>query len=398
MVIADSSYEEALELARYGIRVGAIAPGFIRTAMTESLPQDAVERAVERQLPLIVVSSSGGARMQEGILSLMQMPRTTIAVQRLREARLSDVDRRIEEVDLTDATDPGLNYGWPIPAWRVGQRYLRYQNTRDWNFLAHEIKAASAGQQIGEIIGRVEEVLRRVQPDRLLICLDGPLPVGAVPARLCQGAAVAADLFSRQVANIGFTSFDQLLGKFVELIEIVRGKEKIVLPIKSQPFYILFDGLNIFNFFFAGVGVIEAQVTGSIELSRKPEIQAYRFRVTDMEVTVWLRWESRNDSTAVFIAGNVVRDDLADKVFGFVFAHKQAGLVRGCAIVRTVTGNSRYPRTPGKYRSATVGCAAVFCTIARGSTRRKTLEKMLETYQETASEYQELTLGTFIEG
>lgn len=32
-----------------------------------------------------------------------------------------------------------FNYGWPVPAWRIGQRYLRYENVRDWNFLAREI-------------------------------------------------------------------------------------------------------------------------------------------------------------------------------------------------------------------------------------------------------------------
>ena len=43
-------------------------------------------RALEKGTPFILFAASGGARMQEGILSLMQMPRTTIAVQRLREA------------------------------------------------------------------------------------------------------------------------------------------------------------------------------------------------------------------------------------------------------------------------------------------------------------------------
>lgn len=44
--------------------------------------------AVERETPFIIFAASGGARMQEGILSLMQMPRTTVAVQAMREARL----------------------------------------------------------------------------------------------------------------------------------------------------------------------------------------------------------------------------------------------------------------------------------------------------------------------
>ncbi len=46
-----------------------------------------LETAVEKGCPFVLFAASGGARMQEGILSLMQMPRTTIAVQRLREAK-----------------------------------------------------------------------------------------------------------------------------------------------------------------------------------------------------------------------------------------------------------------------------------------------------------------------
>jgi acetyl-CoA carboxylase carboxyl transferase subunit beta len=45
-----------------------------------------LETAVDRGTPFILFAASGGARMQEGILSLMQMPRTTVAVQRLRES------------------------------------------------------------------------------------------------------------------------------------------------------------------------------------------------------------------------------------------------------------------------------------------------------------------------
>ena len=44
--------------------------------------------AVERRTPFIIFTASGGARMQEGMFALMQMPRTTVAVRRLRAARL----------------------------------------------------------------------------------------------------------------------------------------------------------------------------------------------------------------------------------------------------------------------------------------------------------------------
>ena len=60
------------------------------------------ERAVADKTPLILVVASGGARMQEGILSLMQMPRATVAVQMLRDARLPYV------VVLTDPTTGGV--------------------------------------------------------------------------------------------------------------------------------------------------------------------------------------------------------------------------------------------------------------------------------------------------
>ncbi len=59
--------------------------------------------AVLQQAALVVVPASGGARMQEGILSLMQMPRTVIAVQELREARLPYI------VILTDPTTGGVS-------------------------------------------------------------------------------------------------------------------------------------------------------------------------------------------------------------------------------------------------------------------------------------------------
>lgn len=48
----------------------------------------AIDRALETKLPVILVTASGGARMQEGILSLMQMAKTSLAVAKLGEAKL----------------------------------------------------------------------------------------------------------------------------------------------------------------------------------------------------------------------------------------------------------------------------------------------------------------------
>jgi acetyl-CoA carboxylase carboxyl transferase beta subunit len=47
----------------------------------------AAESAIERKVPLVTITASGGARMQEGILSLMQLPKTVCAIEDLRDAR-----------------------------------------------------------------------------------------------------------------------------------------------------------------------------------------------------------------------------------------------------------------------------------------------------------------------
>ena len=63
----------------------------------------AARLAVVQDAPLVMVTSSGGARMQEGILSLMQLPRTTVAVDEVKEAGLPYV------VVLADPTTGGVS-------------------------------------------------------------------------------------------------------------------------------------------------------------------------------------------------------------------------------------------------------------------------------------------------
>jgi acetyl-CoA carboxylase carboxyl transferase subunit beta len=67
-----------------------------------------MDTAVEKSTPLILFASSGGARMQEGILALMQLPRTTVAVQRLREARRPYI------VVLTNPTTGGVTASYAM--------------------------------------------------------------------------------------------------------------------------------------------------------------------------------------------------------------------------------------------------------------------------------------------
>ncbi|MCF1505048.1 acetyl-CoA carboxylase, carboxyltransferase subunit beta [Afifella sp. H1R] len=80
--------------------------GSLGMAAAEALIAGA-EAAYERGVPFVLITASGGARMQEGILSLMQLPRTTVAVDRLKEAGLPYI------VILTNPTTGGVtaSYG-----------------------------------------------------------------------------------------------------------------------------------------------------------------------------------------------------------------------------------------------------------------------------------------------
>ncbi|MCA0431735.1 MAG: acetyl-CoA carboxylase, carboxyltransferase subunit beta [Proteobacteria bacterium] len=68
----------------------------------------AMRQALARKCPCVIFVASGGARMQEGILSLMQLPRTTIAVQDLRAARLPYI------VVLTNPTTGGVTASYAM--------------------------------------------------------------------------------------------------------------------------------------------------------------------------------------------------------------------------------------------------------------------------------------------
>ncbi len=81
--------------------------GSMGMAVGEGIIAGAKE-ALRQGVPFVMFTASGGARMQEGILSLMQMPRTTVAVQMLRDAGLPYI------VVLTDPTSGGVSASYAM--------------------------------------------------------------------------------------------------------------------------------------------------------------------------------------------------------------------------------------------------------------------------------------------
>jgi acetyl-CoA carboxylase carboxyl transferase subunit beta len=93
------------------VQICSMDPRFIGGSMGSVVGEKiarAVERAIERHTPLVIVSASGGARMQEGAISLMQMAKISGALMRLDEAHLPYISV------LTDPTTGGVTASYAM--------------------------------------------------------------------------------------------------------------------------------------------------------------------------------------------------------------------------------------------------------------------------------------------
>ena len=90
-----------------GVQDFAFMGGSMGQAVGEAFVRG-VENAIREGCPYIIVTAAGGARMQEGILSLMQMPRATVAIQMLHDAGLPYI------VVLTDPTTGGVTASYAM--------------------------------------------------------------------------------------------------------------------------------------------------------------------------------------------------------------------------------------------------------------------------------------------
>ncbi|MCF7701310.1 acetyl-CoA carboxylase, carboxyltransferase subunit beta [Loktanella sp. M215] len=116
----------------------------------------AAERSVEMGRPLILFSAAGGARMQEGILGLMQMPRTTIAVQMLKEAGLPYI------VVLTHPTTGGVTASYAM----LGDVQIAEPNALI-GFAGARVIEQTIGEKLPEGFQRAEYLLDHGMLDRV---------------------------------------------------------------------------------------------------------------------------------------------------------------------------------------------------------------------------------------
>ncbi|MEJ6396761.1 acetyl-CoA carboxylase, carboxyltransferase subunit beta [Yoonia sp. 208BN28-4] len=121
----------------------------------------AAERAIELKRPLILFSAAGGARMQEGILGLMQMPRTTIAVQMLKEAGLPYI------VVLTHPTTGGVTASYAM----LGDVQIAEPNALI-GFAGARVIEQTIGEKLPEGFQRAEYLLDHGMLDRVTARTD----------------------------------------------------------------------------------------------------------------------------------------------------------------------------------------------------------------------------------
>ena len=116
----------------------------------------ACERAVRAKVPLILFSAAGGARMQEGILSLMQMPRTTVALQGLKNSELPYI------VVLTHPTTGGVTASYAM----LGDIQIAEPNALIC-FAGPRVIEQTIGEKLPEGFQRAEYLLEHGMLDRV---------------------------------------------------------------------------------------------------------------------------------------------------------------------------------------------------------------------------------------
>jgi len=155
----------------------------------------AFETALIMKRPLVLFAASGGARMQEGILSLMQLPRTTVGVDRLKEAGLpyivvmtnpttGGVTASYAMLGDVHIAEPGALIGFAGP--RVIEQTIREKLPEGFQRAEYLMEHG----MVDMVVSRLE--LRSTIARLLKILLKTPMPATAAEPEILPPAAIAA--------------------------------------------------------------------------------------------------------------------------------------------------------------------------------------------------------------
>ena len=146
----------------------AAGDGFIKAA----------KEAVARGVPMVAFTAAGGARMQEGALSLMQMARTTLAIQELKRAHLPYV------VVLTDPTTGGVTASYAM----LGDVHLAEPGALI-GFAGPRVIEQTIRETLPEGFQRAEYLVEKGMVDRVVPRSELPAVLGSILNTLMMGRA-----------------------------------------------------------------------------------------------------------------------------------------------------------------------------------------------------------------
>ncbi len=141
----------------------------------------AARAAMQRKCPLVIFTAAGGARMQEGALSLMQMARTTLAIQELKAAQLPYI------VVLTDPTTGGVTASYAM----LGDIHLAEPGALIC-FAGPRVIETTIREKLPEGFQRSEFLVEKGMVDRVVSREELPEVLGALMAMLMGGRRRAA--------------------------------------------------------------------------------------------------------------------------------------------------------------------------------------------------------------
>ncbi|MBU1323804.1 MAG: acetyl-CoA carboxylase, carboxyltransferase subunit beta [Alphaproteobacteria bacterium] len=140
----------------------------------------AAQEAVKRGLPFVCFTAAGGARMQEGALSLMQMARTTLAIQEIKAAQLPYV------VVLTDPTTGGVTASYAM----LGDVHLAEPGALI-GFAGPRVIEATIREKLPPGFQRAEYLQEKGMVDRVVPRPDLPRTLGQILSMLTDGKRAA---------------------------------------------------------------------------------------------------------------------------------------------------------------------------------------------------------------
>ena len=227
---ADALVTGFARLDGHEVAVAALDFGFLGGSMGVVVGEKLVrvaERARERRVPLISISASGGARMQEGMLSLLQMAKTSAAVQRLREAGCPYISILAHPTtggvfasfaNLGDIiiAEPGALIGFAGPRVAeqiIGRKLPEGSHTAEFLFTHGMIDAIVDRRQQRDFLARCLAVLTapRSGHQRRGHTFRSPRNGPEVPA----WDAVQRARASRRLTSVDYV--ERMLGEFIEL-------------------------------------------------------------------------------------------------------------------------------------------------------------------------------------